>query len=94
VFFTLGSANINVRSMEVDSELNIASPSPELTRQWREHLWRIHTGEAPMVDMKEEFNRWGKLMRLNSEAMSNGEPLSASLMDFYDDGKSPIFSFD
>ncbi len=94
VFFTLGSANINVRSMEVDSELNIASPSPELTRQWREHLWRIHTGQAPLTDMKREFERWGDIMKLNTKAMSNGEPLSASLMDFYDDGKSPIFSFD
>jgi phosphatidylserine/phosphatidylglycerophosphate/cardiolipin synthase-like enzyme len=43
VFFTLGSANVNVRSMENDSELNIACPSPELTKQFREHLRKLDT---------------------------------------------------
>lgn len=103
-FFTLGSANINLRSMEVDSELNISCPSPELTWQWREHLWRIHTGEAPkrlsgdlvedMDNMQDEFDRWGGLMKENTRAMDNGEPLTAPLMDFYDDADTTLLAPD
>ena len=46
VYFTLGSANFNVRSMEVDSELNIAMTSPILTQKWRKELWTLHTGRG------------------------------------------------
>ncbi|HCS8192695.1 hypothetical protein DZ930_008595 [Pseudomonas aeruginosa] len=87
VFFTLGSANINVRSLETDSELNIACPSPSLTRQWREHLWRIHTGGESLEDMAREFKRWGDIISENAEHMNEGKPLAAPLVDFYDNNR-------
>ena len=43
VFMTLGSANINTRSMEVDSELNICHERPEITQPLRRRLWGLHT---------------------------------------------------
>lgn len=65
VFFTLGSANVNARSMEGDSELNISCPSPDLTKQWRERLWEIHTKNSPEIELRDEFRRWGDEMASN-----------------------------
>jgi phosphatidylserine/phosphatidylglycerophosphate/cardiolipin synthase-like enzyme len=43
VFTTHGSANINTRSMRVDSELNLAHEWHAVTRKMRQDMWRIHT---------------------------------------------------
>ncbi|WGS49124.1 phosphatidylserine/phosphatidylglycerophosphate/cardiolipin synthase family protein [Paraburkholderia sp. D15] len=42
-FTTHGSANINTRSMEVDSELNICHENGAVTKALRKRLWGIHT---------------------------------------------------
>jgi phosphatidylserine/phosphatidylglycerophosphate/cardiolipin synthase-like enzyme len=47
VFTTLGSANINTRSMEADSELNICHENGDVTKRLRRQLWSLHTGAAP-----------------------------------------------
>jgi phosphatidylserine/phosphatidylglycerophosphate/cardiolipin synthase-like enzyme len=44
VFTTHGSANINTRSMQVDSELNIAHEWVSVTQAMRRRLWDLHTG--------------------------------------------------
>lgn len=88
VFFTLGSANMNERSMKNDSELNIAMPSPELTKEWRTKLWKLHTGRDAGDDMKNEFIEWGKIMKDNIRNKSKREPLDAPLIEFYDDADS------
>ena len=47
LFFTLGSANLNQRSMAVDSELNMAVCDPVLARDIRQKVWsNITAGEA------------------------------------------------
>lgn len=43
VFTTQGSANINTRSMQVDSEMNIAHEWAYVTKPLRRRLWNIHT---------------------------------------------------
>lgn len=88
VFFTLGSANVNIRSMEVDSELNIAMPSPEVTKAWRQHLWKIHTNRQPSDDPVTEFETWSHVVAENARDYNAGKSLRASLIDFYDDSKS------
>lgn len=93
VFYTLGSANVNVRSMEADTELNIASPSPEVTLQWRQHLWKIHTGQVPGDDMKAEFQRWGEIMIDNNDAKEAKQKLVAPLIQFFD-GKPVAAAWD
>ncbi|MFK1438008.1 phosphatidylserine/phosphatidylglycerophosphate/cardiolipin synthase family protein [Pseudomonas aeruginosa] len=85
VFFTLGSANVNARSMEGDSELNIACPSPALTMQWRKHLWNIHTGTNPEDLLKDEFSRWRELLDENASRKDSGKPLLSSLVNFHDE---------
>ena len=43
-YLTLGSSNINTRSMQIDSELNIATEHGDTARKLRQELWGIHTG--------------------------------------------------
>ncbi|WP_405124852.1 phospholipase D-like domain-containing protein [Ralstonia pseudosolanacearum] len=47
VFMTLGSANINTRSMQVDSELNICHEHSGVTQPLRKRLWGTHTRPSP-----------------------------------------------
>jgi phosphatidylserine/phosphatidylglycerophosphate/cardiolipin synthase-like enzyme len=88
VFFTLGSANVNVRSMEVDSELNVAMPSPDVTKAWRQHLWKIHTKRPPGDEPAVEFVEWKNIMDKNRSAQRDMQPLVASLLEFYDEATS------
>lgn len=88
VFFTLGSANVNVRSMEVDSELNISMPSPMLTKQWREKLWRMHTGKPSSDAGLRDFRSWTDLSQVNRRLQLAGESLTSTLVEFYDGATS------
>jgi phosphatidylserine/phosphatidylglycerophosphate/cardiolipin synthase-like enzyme len=45
-FTTLGSANINYRSMNVDSEINIALENGQIATGLRQELWGLHTRMA------------------------------------------------
>ncbi len=65
VFFTIGSANVNMRSMVNDTEINVASPAPEIAKKLRKDLWNLHTGTEPMTDMKKEFSRWKIIIKKN-----------------------------
>ena len=59
VFTTHGSANINTRSMQVDSELNIAHEWASVTRALRRRLWDLHTeGKGAQDDPAEAFVAW------------------------------------
>ena len=71
VFMTLGSANLNQRSMAVDSEINIATIDRRVARDLRKRVWRMHSGglvdggggtKAEIVDA---FEKWGTLMKAN-----------------------------
>ncbi|MFZ3289372.1 MAG: phospholipase D-like domain-containing protein [Telluria sp.] len=39
LYFTLGSANLNQRSMAVDSEINLVSVNPQLVQRLRRRIW-------------------------------------------------------
>jgi phosphatidylserine/phosphatidylglycerophosphate/cardiolipin synthase-like enzyme len=94
VFTTLGSANINIRSMEVDSELNICHESPALSKPLRKQLWDIHTkGMGAQDDVAEAFKKWRYIIEENKGRQERNEKLSisekkspyASLIEFYRD---------
>lgn len=83
-FTTLGSANINNRSMEGDSELNICHVDGETTKTLRQDLWGLHTaGQGDDDDPAEAFRRWGVIIDNNSDAQKSGtkSPV-ASLVGF------------
>lgn len=71
VFMTLGSANLNQRSMAVDSEINIATVDYRVAGDLRKRVWRMHSGglvdggggtKAEIVDA---YGKWVKLMKDN-----------------------------
>lgn len=86
VFTTHGSANINTRSMETDSEMNIAHDWAEVTKSLRKRLWQIHTnGLGIQDDLNEAFLSWEKLLKQNED---NQQPATkaapeASLVKFF-----------
>ncbi|MDW5416213.1 hypothetical protein R6242_06455 [Iodobacter sp. CM08] len=88
-FTTLGSTNINTRSMEVDSELNIAFADSRITKPMRQHLWGLHTnGMGAQDEPAEAFKKWDKIIKENKKRSpdrskaSLGKPY-ASLVEFY-----------
>ncbi|SER47506.1 PLD-like domain-containing protein [Pseudomonas sp. NFACC02] len=94
VFTTLGSANINERSMVVDSELNICVEDPAVARPLRRHLWGVHTGqEEGEYNIEKSFENWASLLRKNKErrfpiTASLEKPPKASLTEFLQLSKS------
>lgn len=82
-YMTLGSTNINTRSMEVDTEINLAHDRPEVTRPARLKLWESHTnGRGAQVDTKEAFETWTDIMGKNAEHRAEMFPPIAQLAPF------------
>ncbi|MNF46618.1 cardiolipin synthetase [compost metagenome] len=88
VFTTHGSANINTRSMQVDSELNIAHEWESVTKALRRQLWNLHTNErGAQDDPGEAFKEWQRIIDKNKELQDDkimGAPY-APLVEFYYD---------
>jgi phosphatidylserine/phosphatidylglycerophosphate/cardiolipin synthase-like enzyme len=84
VFTTHGSANINTRSMQVDSEMNIAHEWASVTRDLRRRLWNLHTnGLGGQDDPAKAFEEWGYLLDKNEKYQGTGkERPEASLVKF------------
>lgn len=88
VFTTHGSANINTRSMQVDSELNIAHEWASVTQGLRRRLWDLHTGgKGGQDDAGDAFDAWQDIINNNKDRQKdkeNGVP-DTSLVEFYYD---------
>lgn len=86
VFTTHGSANINTRSMQVDSELNIAHEWASETQALRRRLWDLHTtGEGMQDDPEAAFVAWQEIIDENKKIQDmdgGGEPC-APLVRFH-----------
>jgi len=83
VFTTHGSANINTRSMQVDSEMNIAHEWASVTRDLRRRLWNLHTNKrGAQDDPSEAFEKWGELIKNNHDNQKKGLAPEASLIQF------------
>jgi len=84
VFTTLGSANINTRSMQLDSELNIAHEWFSVTQPLRRRLWDLHTGGMGAQDIASDaFTAWQELIDRNKDFQLEKQPPCASLIEFY-----------
>ena len=98
VFTTLGSTNINTRSMEMDSELNICLDDSAVTRPLRKHLWNMHTnGMGAQDEAEEAFKAWADIIDVNKFRQKNNLKQSdyrlkegpyASLVEFFRDSES------
>jgi phosphatidylserine/phosphatidylglycerophosphate/cardiolipin synthase-like enzyme len=93
VFLTHGSANINRRSMEVDSELNICHERMDVTQPLRRHLWNIHTGgeKNGASDVPDDAaTAWENIIKQNSRNQSGNLSPIASLIGFMWTGASRL----
>lgn len=93
--FTLGSANLNVRSMALDSELNLLSQAQDVAFELRRKLFKQCTnkeGPAQFADMGKTFDEWLGLMQDNTDAMGKGWPLFGQIVTFHVDRQpgSPV----
>lgn len=92
VFMTLGSSNINYRSMRFDSELNINIQDTDavgIIKHMRVFLWRLHTGDIS-ENLGENFKNW-KIIVSRNKANKNTESYikpSQSLIQFLDENTS------
>lgn len=84
-FMTLGSANINTRSMQTDSELNITHHRPEITTPLRNQQWAKYTGGRVTegTSLFKAYNLWQKIMTKNADTKNKktGKPI-AQLAEF------------
>ncbi len=73
VFFTIGSANLNYRSMMADNELNVACHDEQLPEDFRHEVMGMHMGEgySGELSMEELFEEWETLRTLNDEIIEN-----------------------
>ena len=77
VFTIISSANLNTRSMQVDTELGIIMECADVAEGLRKRLWDLHTNKnfaANPDDMhdyavaEEAFRKWGELIKANKRA--------------------------
>ncbi|WP_080962465.1 phospholipase D-like domain-containing protein [Chromobacterium subtsugae] len=94
-FMTLGSANINLRSMVCDSEINVCHCQPEITREARHHLWDKHTasqGNATDASKPKQialvYKQWGEIMETNQKRRRDKHVPTAPLVKFSSDTSS------
>ncbi len=94
-FYTLGSANWNLRSMRSDSELNIAVEDCDNALKIREDLWGYHMNSLDTLwkskapDGKRTlapdwFEQWGEVMKRNDAKYRKQAPRIANLFPYYE----------
>jgi phosphatidylserine/phosphatidylglycerophosphate/cardiolipin synthase-like enzyme len=91
--FTIGSANLNLRSMALDSELNVLSEAKEVAFQLRCDLFSQCSGlegPAQFGDMKNTFEKWLASASKNVEHKGEGAQLDSQLLPFYVDRKPGV----
>jgi phosphatidylserine/phosphatidylglycerophosphate/cardiolipin synthase-like enzyme len=83
-FTTHGSANINTRSMQVDSELNIAHEWASVTEALRRRLWDLHTDGRGAQDVPgEAFKSWQYITKENKDLQEKRKTPSTPLVEFF-----------
>lgn len=93
--FTVGSANLNLRSMAMDSELNVLSEAKDIAFQLRSDLFSQCSGKAGPAqfgDMRQTFDNWQDAADTNARLKMAGAQLLSQLFPFYVDRKpgSPV----
>jgi phosphatidylserine/phosphatidylglycerophosphate/cardiolipin synthase-like enzyme len=83
--FTLGSANLNIRSMAMDGELNVLCDSKEVSYRLRCELFNQvarEEGPATFGDMGKTYRDWKTLMTKNLSNRAKRQPLVGFLFPF------------
>jgi len=88
--FTIGSANLNLRSMALDSELNVLSDALDVAFKLRSDLFSQCTGDAGPAqfgDMEKTFRHWQVIASTNLKHKAKGAQLEGELFPFHVDRK-------
>ncbi|MBN6080896.1 phospholipase, partial [Aggregatibacter actinomycetemcomitans] len=92
IFTVISSANLNTRSMQVDTELGMIMECNEVAEGLRKRLWDLHTNKnsaANPDDMHDyevavdTFDVWQKLIDENKKALQNNKFPECALREFY-----------
>jgi phosphatidylserine/phosphatidylglycerophosphate/cardiolipin synthase-like enzyme len=95
-FMTIGSANLNIRSMNVDSEINLATVNPALVKELRRNIWSSLSGkvtdgnQGTHADIKEAYQKLAVLLSGNHGLKENSEKLVGFLLPLRDDRSSNL----
>ena len=95
-FFTLGSANLNVRSMASDSELNLGTNDRTKATHLRKQIWRQLSGEkfdgadGSSRALEASFGEWVRQADKNRNLRLLGEPMRGFLLPIEDNRSSKI----
>lgn len=90
VFVTVGSANMNQRSMSVDSEINVAATGSLYASDLRRRVFELHSGGdiAGSGDPKvlpDVFKHWTRRMSKNRDVeLAAAQPMTGFLLPFED----------
>jgi len=91
-FMFIGSANLNLRSMHLDTELGIITECRQVAQDLRQQLWGWHTGKdakanPPLLDAHKDIevaaNRWEKLIEENRGSKRGGGKSKHPLCGFF-----------
>ncbi|MDR9839799.1 phospholipase D-like domain-containing protein [Herbaspirillum huttiense] len=97
-FFTLGSANMNLRSMAVDAEINIGCDDPLLSEKLRREVFAMHSanaagcdgGSGSTAEISSTFRKWGNLLDDNRREKSAQSRPQGFLIPFFDERTSNL----
>ena len=95
-FFTLGSANLNARSMAGDSELNLGTNDRGQATSLRKTIWhqlsggKIDGGDGSRKELKKAFDDWVQQADKNRGRRKEGELMVGFILPIEDNRSSTI----
>lgn len=95
-FFSLGSANLNKRSMSSDSEMNFGTNDRTWARYLRQNIWAKLSGgkfdgaSVRQSELADTLDTWAKLQSNNRDKKQAGERMKGFLLPFEDNRSSTL----
>jgi len=93
-FFSLGSANLNQRSMAVDSEINLATNDAERAKELRQKIWGKLSGgtvdgkDGSPTEIAQAFFDWTETMKSNLQQKRVSNLMTGFLLPLEDNRKA------
>jgi len=95
-FFSLGSANLNQRSMAVDSEINLATNNAKQATDLRRNIWGKLSGgtvdgkSGSPTEIAEAFLKWTETMAINLGLKRIAKPITGFLLPLEDNRSATV----
>ncbi|MCI5763019.1 MULTISPECIES: phospholipase D-like domain-containing protein [Bacteria] len=94
VFMCISSANLNTRSMQIDTELGIITECREVATNLRRELWGLHTGNDPLANPEDlvlyknaekAYETWSNILDKNESLEAKNSNPAFPLRKFSND---------